>query len=85
MFDSCSLTKETDKGLPKDEIISDLKVEMQRLLNSNKSKRNRISRLQNDLEDCHKTIEELKQQQLVKSNVHERRYFFCMLISLMGI
>ncbi|XP_039215198.1 centrosomal protein of 152 kDa isoform X2 [Crotalus tigris] len=64
---SCSLNKETDKGLSKDEIVSELKVEMQRLLNSNKSKRNRISRLQNDLEDCHKTIEELKQQ-LVKSN-----------------
>ncbi|KAL7980059.1 hypothetical protein Chor_001327 [Crotalus horridus] len=61
------LPVETDKGLSKDEIVSELKVEMQRLLNSNKSKRNRISRLQNDLEDCHKTIEELKQQ-LVKSN-----------------
>lgn len=84
MFDSCSLNKETDKGLSKDEIVSELKVEMQRLLNSNKSKRNRISRLQNDLEDCHKTIEELKQQ-LVKSNVRERRYLFCMLISLIGI
>ncbi|XP_032089427.1 centrosomal protein of 152 kDa [Thamnophis elegans] len=64
---SCSLNKETDKGLSKDEIILELKVEMERLLSSNKTKRSRISRLQNDLEDCHKSIQELKQQ-LVKPN-----------------
>ncbi|XP_026532923.1 centrosomal protein of 152 kDa [Notechis scutatus] len=64
---SCSLNKETDKGLSKDEIILELKVEMERILSSNKAKRSRVSRLQNDLEDCHKTIQELKQQ-LVKSN-----------------
>uniref|UniRef100_A0A8C7E7K7 Centrosomal protein 152 n=1 Tax=Naja naja TaxID=35670 RepID=A0A8C7E7K7_NAJNA len=64
---SCSLNKETDKGLSKDEIILELKVEMERILSSNKTKRSRVSRLQNDLEDCHKTIQELKQQ-LVKSN-----------------
>ncbi|KAM6425836.1 centrosomal protein of 152 kDa isoform 1-T2 [Liasis olivaceus] len=69
---SCSLNKETDKGLSKDEIILELKVEMERLLSSHKTKRNRVSRLQNDLEDCHKTIEELKQQ-LIKSNVCEAR------------
>ncbi|XP_070809514.1 centrosomal protein of 152 kDa [Pituophis catenifer annectens] len=64
---SCSLNKETDKGLSKDEIILELKVEMERSLSSNKTKRSRISRLQNELEDCHKIIQELKQQ-LVKSN-----------------
>ncbi|ETE66292.1 Centrosomal protein, partial [Ophiophagus hannah] len=71
---SCSLNKETDKGLSKDEIILELKVEMERILSSNKTKRSRVSRLQNDLEDCHKTIQELKQQ-LVKSNVCERYAF----------
>ncbi|XP_063170108.1 centrosomal protein of 152 kDa [Candoia aspera] len=69
---SCLLNKETDKGLSKDEIILELKVEMERLLSSNKTKRSRISRLQNDLEDCHKTIEELKRQ-LIKSNACETR------------
>uniref|UniRef100_A0A8C5RVG2 Centrosomal protein 152 n=1 Tax=Laticauda laticaudata TaxID=8630 RepID=A0A8C5RVG2_LATLA len=74
---SCSLNKETDKVLSKDEIILELKVEMERILNSNKTKRSHVSRLQNDLEDCHKTIQELKQQ-LVKSNVCEKCYLFCM-------
>ncbi|XP_070618450.1 centrosomal protein of 152 kDa isoform X2 [Erythrolamprus reginae] len=64
---SCLLNKETDKGLSKDEIILELKVEMERILSSNKTKRSRISRLQNDLEDCHKTVQELKQQ-LINSN-----------------
>uniref|UniRef100_A0A670YJV0 Uncharacterized protein n=1 Tax=Pseudonaja textilis TaxID=8673 RepID=A0A670YJV0_PSETE len=78
---SCSLNKETDKGLSKDEIILELKAEMERILSSNKAKRSRVSRLQNDLEDCHKTIQELKQQ-LAKSNVCERCYLFCMPIIL---
>lgn len=80
IFDSCSLNKETDKGLSKDEIILELKVEMERLLSSNKTKRSRISRLQNDLEDCHKTIQERKQQ-LIKSDVCEGHYLFCMSIT----
>ena len=54
--------KEQDRGLSRDEIILDLKNEMKRLLSSNKAKRNRVSQLQSDLEDCRQTIEELKQQ-----------------------
>ncbi|XP_042333090.1 centrosomal protein of 152 kDa isoform X2 [Sceloporus undulatus] len=64
--------KEADRGLSKDEIILELKDEMERLLRSNKSKRNRVSQLQNELEDCQRTIDELKQQ-LVKTNVHEHK------------
>ncbi|KAH0619972.1 hypothetical protein JD844_014453 [Phrynosoma platyrhinos] len=64
--------KEADRGLSKDEIILELKDEMERLLRSNKSKRNRVSELQNDLEDCQRTIDELKQQ-LAKTNVDEHK------------
>ncbi|XP_044294949.1 centrosomal protein of 152 kDa isoform X2 [Varanus komodoensis] len=67
---STALSKEVDRGLSKDEIISDLKAELERSLSSNKAKRKRISELQNDLEDCQRTVEELKEQ-LVKTNVHE--------------
>nr|XP_060611287.1 centrosomal protein of 152 kDa isoform X2 [Anolis sagrei ordinatus] len=63
-------SSEGNRGLSKDEIILELKDEMERLLRSHKSKRNRISQLQNDLEDCQRTIEELKQQ-LIKTNVYE--------------
>ncbi|XP_072837686.2 centrosomal protein of 152 kDa isoform X2 [Pogona vitticeps] len=62
--------KEQDRGLSRDEIILDLKNEMKRLLSSNKAKRNRVSQLQSDLEDCRQTIEELKQQ-LVKMSAKE--------------
>ncbi|XP_062998371.1 centrosomal protein of 152 kDa [Elgaria multicarinata webbii] len=67
---SSALNKEVDKGLSKDEVILELKDELERLLSSNKAKRNRVSQLQNDLEDCQRTIEELKQQ-MVKTNAHE--------------
>ncbi|XP_008119078.2 centrosomal protein of 152 kDa isoform X2 [Anolis carolinensis] len=63
-------TKEAGRGLSKDEIILELKDEMERFLRSHKSKRNRISQLQNDLENSQRTIEELKQQ-LIKTNVYE--------------
>ncbi|XP_061451435.1 centrosomal protein of 152 kDa isoform X2 [Rhineura floridana] len=69
---SAALTKEADREFSKDEIVLQLKVELEHLLNSNKTKRNRISRLQNELDDCQRTIEDLKQQ-LVKANVHEPR------------
>uniref|UniRef100_H9GAP8 Centrosomal protein 152 n=1 Tax=Anolis carolinensis TaxID=28377 RepID=H9GAP8_ANOCA len=64
------VTKEAGRGLSKDEIILELKDEMERFLRSHKSKRNRISQLQNDLENSQRTIEELKQQ-LIKTNVYE--------------
>ncbi|XP_015267267.1 PREDICTED: centrosomal protein of 152 kDa [Gekko japonicus] len=53
--------KEMDKELCKDEIILELKAEMERLLSSNKAKRYRVSQLQNNLKECQRTIEELKQ------------------------
>ncbi|XP_054858693.1 centrosomal protein of 152 kDa [Eublepharis macularius] len=61
--------KELDKELCKDEIILELKAEMERLLNSNKTKRDRVSQLQNNLNECQRTIEELKQLQ--KANGQE--------------
>ncbi|KAJ7311018.1 hypothetical protein JRQ81_006614 [Phrynocephalus forsythii] len=62
--------KEADRGLSKDEIILDLKKEMERLLSSNTAKRHRVSQLQKDLDSCHGTIEDLKQQ-LVEMSVKE--------------
>ncbi|KAL8197237.1 UNVERIFIED_CONTAM: hypothetical protein K2H54_017536, partial [Gekko kuhli] len=53
--------KEMDKELCKDEIILELKAEMERLLSSNKAKRDWVSQLQNNLKECQRTIEELKQ------------------------
>ncbi|XP_033022854.1 centrosomal protein of 152 kDa isoform X5 [Lacerta agilis] len=71
-LNSAALTKEADKEFSKDEIILQLKMELERLLNSNKTKRNRISQLQNDLDDYQRTVEDLKEQ-LVKTNMHEPR------------
>ncbi|XP_050824857.1 centrosomal protein of 152 kDa isoform X3 [Gopherus flavomarginatus] len=53
--------RDLDKELSRDELILELKTEMERLLGSNKMKRNQISQLQNDLKDCQRTTEELKQ------------------------
>uniref|UniRef100_A0A8C0ET87 Centrosomal protein 152 n=1 Tax=Bubo bubo TaxID=30461 RepID=A0A8C0ET87_BUBBB len=53
--------RDTDKELSKDEVIVELKAELERLLSSNKMKRNKITQLQNDLKDCQKTLEEYKQ------------------------
>uniref|UniRef100_A0A8C0QP79 Centrosomal protein 152 n=1 Tax=Chelonoidis abingdonii TaxID=106734 RepID=A0A8C0QP79_CHEAB len=53
--------RDLDKELSKDELILELKTEMERLLGSNKMKRNQISQLQNNLKDCQRTTEELKQ------------------------
>ncbi|XP_021262936.1 centrosomal protein of 152 kDa isoform X3 [Numida meleagris] len=50
-----------DKELSKDEITVELKAELERLLSSNKMKRNQITQLQNDLKDCQKKLEEFKQ------------------------
>lgn len=63
-----------DKELCKDEIIFELKAEMERLLNSNKAKRDRVSQLQNNLKECQRMIEELKQ--LVKTHGQEVRGVF---------
>ncbi|XP_065602742.1 centrosomal protein of 152 kDa-like [Cyrtonyx montezumae] len=50
-----------EKELSKDEIIVELKAELQRLLSSNKTNRKQITQLQNDLKDCQKELEEFKQ------------------------
>ncbi|XP_065415462.1 centrosomal protein of 152 kDa isoform X6 [Chrysemys picta bellii] len=60
-FHSTVQNRDLDKELSKDELILELKTEMERLLGSNKMKRNQISQLQNDLQDSQRTTEELKQ------------------------
>ncbi|XP_010013979.1 PREDICTED: centrosomal protein of 152 kDa [Nestor notabilis] len=60
-FCSAMQNRDMDKELSKDEIIVELKAELERLLSSNKMKRNQITQLQNDLKDCQKTLEEYKQ------------------------
>uniref|UniRef100_A0A8C8B125 Centrosomal protein 152 n=1 Tax=Otus sunia TaxID=257818 RepID=A0A8C8B125_9STRI len=60
-FCSAIQNRDTDKELSKDEVIVELKAELERLLSSNKMKRNKITQLQNDLKDCQKTLEEYKQ------------------------
>eukprot|EP00076_Gallus_gallus_P044259 XP_025009797.1 centrosomal protein of 152 kDa isoform X7 [Gallus gallus] len=59
----CSIiqNRDKDKEFSKDEIIVELKAELERLLSSNKMKRNQITQLQNDLKDCQKKLEEFKQ------------------------
>ncbi|XP_032556464.1 centrosomal protein of 152 kDa isoform X2 [Chiroxiphia lanceolata] len=59
-FCSAIQNRDMDKELSKDEIIVELKAELERLLNSNKMKRNQITQVQNDLKDCQKTLEEYK-------------------------
>ncbi|XP_017925362.3 centrosomal protein of 152 kDa isoform X4 [Manacus vitellinus] len=59
-FCSAIQNRDVDKELSKDEIIVELKAELERLLNSNKMKRNQVTQLQNDLKDCQKTLEEYK-------------------------
>uniref|UniRef100_A0A8B9P568 Centrosomal protein 152 n=1 Tax=Apteryx owenii TaxID=8824 RepID=A0A8B9P568_APTOW len=60
-FCSAIQNRDLDKELSKDEIIIELKAELERLLGSNKMKRNQITQLQNDLKDCQKESEEFKQ------------------------
>ncbi|XP_051484532.1 centrosomal protein of 152 kDa isoform X4 [Apus apus] len=60
-FCSAVQKRDLDKELSKDEITVELKAELERLLSSNKMKRNQIAQLQNDLKDCQKTLEEYKQ------------------------
>ncbi|XP_023789755.1 centrosomal protein of 152 kDa isoform X1 [Cyanistes caeruleus] len=60
-FCSAIQKRDMDKELSKDEIIVELKAELERLLSSNKMKRNQITQLQNSLKDCQKTLEEYKQ------------------------
>ncbi|XP_054128916.1 centrosomal protein of 152 kDa isoform X2 [Melozone crissalis] len=66
----CSAIQNRDMGkeLSKDEIIVELKAELERLLNSNKMKRNQITQLQNSLKDCQKTLEEYKQLKAEKAS-----------------
>ncbi|XP_062439672.1 centrosomal protein of 152 kDa [Rhea pennata] len=60
-FCSAIQNRDLDKELSKDEIIIELKAELERLLSSNKTKRNKITQLQNDLKDYQKALEESKQ------------------------
>ncbi|XP_059714363.1 centrosomal protein of 152 kDa isoform X2 [Haemorhous mexicanus] len=60
--------RDMDKELSKDEIIVELKAELERLLSSNKMKRNQITQLQNSLKDCQKTLEEYKQLKAEKAS-----------------
>ncbi|XP_077041365.1 centrosomal protein of 152 kDa isoform X1 [Agelaius phoeniceus] len=67
-FCSAIQNRDMDKELSKDEIIVELKAELERLLNSNKMKRNQITQLQNSLKDCQKTLEEYKQLKAEKAS-----------------
>uniref|UniRef100_A0A8C5J3A6 Centrosomal protein 152 n=1 Tax=Junco hyemalis TaxID=40217 RepID=A0A8C5J3A6_JUNHY len=67
-FCSAIQNRDMDKELSKDEIIVELKAELERLLNSNKMKRNQITQLQNSLKDCQKTVEEYKQLKAEKAS-----------------
>ncbi|XP_068881821.1 centrosomal protein of 152 kDa isoform X2 [Aphelocoma coerulescens] len=67
-FCSAIQNRDIDKELSKDEIIVELKAELERLLSSNKMKRNQITQLQNSLKDCQKTLEEYKQLKAEKAS-----------------
>ncbi|XP_053844828.1 centrosomal protein of 152 kDa [Vidua macroura] len=67
-FCSAIQNRDMDKELSKDEIIVELKAELERLLSSNKTKRNQITQLQNSLKDCQKTLEECKQLKAEKAS-----------------
>ncbi|NWT64974.1 CE152 protein, partial [Prunella himalayana] len=67
-FCSAIQNRDMDKELSKDEIIVELKAELERLLSSNKMKRNQITQLQNSLKDCQKTLEECKQLKAEKAS-----------------
>lgn len=72
-----------DKELSKDEIIVELKAELERLLSSNKMKRNQITQLQNDLKDCQKTLEEYKQ--LLKAEKASKESEVCSFILFLTV
>ncbi|XP_066184511.1 centrosomal protein of 152 kDa [Sylvia atricapilla] len=67
-FCSAIQNRDMDKELSKDEIIVELKAELERLLSSNKMKRNQITQLQGSLKDCQKTLEEYKQLKAEKAS-----------------
>ncbi|NXB15179.1 CE152 protein, partial [Rhagologus leucostigma] len=67
-FCSAIQNRDMDKELSKDEIIVELKAELERLLSSNKMKRNQITQLQNSLKECQKTLEEYKQLKAEKAS-----------------
>ncbi|XP_014743242.1 PREDICTED: LOW QUALITY PROTEIN: centrosomal protein of 152 kDa [Sturnus vulgaris] len=67
-FCSALQNRDMDKELSKDEIIVELKAELERLLSSNKMKRNQITQLQNSLKDCQETLEEYKQLKAEKAS-----------------
>ncbi|XP_029430990.1 centrosomal protein of 152 kDa isoform X2 [Rhinatrema bivittatum] len=59
-FHSSMHKRDPSKNLSKDDLILELKTELERALNSNKMKRQQISRLQNELKEYRAKAEELK-------------------------
>uniref|UniRef100_A0A7N6BEV3 CEP152 CEP63 binding coiled coil domain-containing protein n=1 Tax=Anabas testudineus TaxID=64144 RepID=A0A7N6BEV3_ANATE len=68
---STALAHLSDSKLPKDEALQLLRVEMQRCLASLKGKRQKISQLQEELQNCQSQVNELQTQIFV--------YLFCIL------
>ncbi|XP_034032122.1 centrosomal protein of 152 kDa isoform X2 [Thalassophryne amazonica] len=62
MIHCTALTNLLDPQLPKEEALQQLRVEMQRCLASLKGKRQKISRLQEELHCCQNTVHELQTQ-----------------------
>ncbi|XP_078540929.1 centrosomal protein of 152 kDa isoform X2 [Lissotriton helveticus] len=61
-FHSTLRKRDPPVNLTKDEIIMELKVELERSLSSNKIKRNQVSQLQQNIKEHQDKIEELKKQ-----------------------
>lgn len=59
---STALAHLSDSKLPKDEALQLLRVEMQRCLASLKGKRQKISQLQEELQNCQSQVNELQTQ-----------------------
>ncbi|XP_058593798.1 centrosomal protein of 152 kDa isoform X7 [Neofelis nebulosa] len=53
--------EDPNEELPRDEVVLNLKGQVQRLLGSNSVKRHLVSQLQTELRDCYKKIEDLQQ------------------------
>ncbi|XP_030587523.1 centrosomal protein of 152 kDa isoform X2 [Archocentrus centrarchus] len=60
MLQSTALAHLSDSKLPKDEALRLLRVEMQRCLGSLKGKRQKISQLQEELQQCQRRVNELQ-------------------------
>ncbi|XP_051979024.1 centrosomal protein of 152 kDa [Xyrauchen texanus] len=56
------IAEEGDSGLPKDDVVRELKIELQRCLSYLKTKRLKISELQEELQSSQSTVEKLQTQ-----------------------